>query len=157
MRYTFLVGIALVGTVPGLAVAETGRGPQSRDDVCVAARSLQITRQEGDVRVSTAQGLVRVATGTSLVAGQRLVARDGSAELAVDGERVVVPQNTMLTVVRREDRTCYREASLGQGEPQPAAEVDPTAVTKAVFAAYTAGLLADLAFSENTPSRHVSP
>lgn len=59
----------------------------------------QLSSVKGDVRLASGQGMANAADGAALKAGDRIVARGGSARIAyADGCVVSAPAGTMITV-----------------------------------------------------------
>jgi len=95
------------------------------DGVCAAASSARLVSATGDVLVSRGAGFLKGSPGAALVRGDRVLVRQGSAEIAIGPScQAALPSNSVVTIVLRDDLLCATGDSLG-GAVQAGVNVAP--------------------------------
>lgn len=90
--------------------------------ICVSQTSAILSRAEGDVRRSRGIGFTSVQSGDGLVAGDRLMIRNGAATVEL-GERceVRLGSNSLVTFMQHEYGLCAIGLFLDPAPPRPGA------------------------------------
>jgi hypothetical protein len=111
-----LIWIICALAFPGAAYAEavstsTPCETQARS-TCAPAASARLTSANGTVLLSRGTGFAEVKAGASLVAGDRLLVKQGSADLAFGPScRTPLGPNSMVTLVEKDGVLCAARLS----------------------------------------------
>jgi len=111
-----LVGIICALAFPGAAFAENlstaTRCETQGKSICGPAASARLTSANGTVLLSRGTGFAEVKSGASLVAGDRLLVKQGSADVALGPScRTPLGPNSMVTFVEKGGVLCAARLS----------------------------------------------
>ena len=111
-----LVWIICALAFPGAAFAEDVSTPTrcatQGKSICAPAASARLTSTNGTVLLSRGTGFAEVKSGASLVAGDRLLVKQGSADVAFGPScRTPLGPNSMVTLVEKDGVLCASRLS----------------------------------------------
>lgn len=115
--------------LPGAALADEGCQTQAKAMTCAPAGSAHLSATTGDVLMSRGVGFSQVKPGTALVAGDRLLVKQGKANLALGPScQTQLGANSMVTLVEKDGVLCAAQLAA---DPETVAqrrreEVAPT-------------------------------
>jgi hypothetical protein len=110
-----LTAIAVAFLLPVAASAQSVAECQRvADGICAAASNARLLAATGDVLVSRGAGFLKGLPGAALVRGDRVLVRQGSAEISIGPAcRAALPPNSVVTIVSRDGLLCATGESLG--------------------------------------------
>jgi hypothetical protein len=110
-----LIWIICALAFPGAAFAEdvsTSRCEPLAKSTCAPVSSARLTSANGTVLLSRGTGFAEVKLGASLVAGDRLLVKQGSADVALGPScRAPLGPNSMVTLVEKDGVLCAARLS----------------------------------------------
>src|SRR5688500_16465985 len=111
-----LIWIICALAFPGAAFAEDASTPTRCEtqgkSTCAPAGSARLTAASGTVLLSRGPGFAEVKPGASLVAGDRLLVKQGSADVAFGPAcRTPLGPNSMVTLVEKDGVLCATRLS----------------------------------------------
>jgi len=97
--------------VPGVAYAQNSNVNSSCErqakSVCARAVSARLTGASGDILLSRGVGFAEVKAGATLVTGDRLLVKQGSAEIGIGPAcQAKLGTNSMVTLVEKDGLLC---------------------------------------------------
>jgi len=110
------VAVAQAVETPKTAVAQDVSTPTSCEtrakSMCAPVSSARLTSANGAVLLSRGTGFAEVKSGASLVAGDRLLVKQGSADVAFGPScRTSLGTNSMVTLVKKDGVLCAARLS----------------------------------------------
>ena len=111
-----LIWIICALALPGAAFAEDVSTPTRCEtqakSMCAPVSSARLTSANGAVLLSRGTGFAEVKSGASLVAGDRLLVKQGSADVAFGPScRTPLGPNSMVTLVEKDGVLCAAQLS----------------------------------------------
>ena len=91
------------------------------DGAICGVGSGRVISQYGDVAISSGASLTEATVGTSVIPGNRILAHEGGASVALGDQCTVnVPRNSVVTFTARKGLTCVERQAALPGDTQEA-------------------------------------